>query len=86
MDGISGGWKLPTAGFYFGGYDFGVTAGSMHMARVSGHYLSYECPGTYLAMFQCSFEHPELIIGMICAGDYRKRCTKGVLLHMNGVF
>ena len=51
MDGICGGWKLPPAGFYFGGYDFGVTAGSMHMARVSGHYLSYECPGTYLAMF-----------------------------------
>lgn len=35
---------------------------------------------------QCSFEHPELIIGMICVGDYRKRCTNGVLLHMNGVF
>lgn len=35
---------------------------------------------------QCSFEHPELLIGMICVGDYRKRCTKGVLLHMNGVF
>ena len=51
MDGISGGWKLPTAGFYRGGYDFGVTAGSMHMARVSGHYLSYECPGTYLNFF-----------------------------------
>lgn len=35
----------------FGDYDSGVIAGSMHMARVSGHYLSYECPGTYLAMF-----------------------------------
>ena len=28
-----------------------VIAGSMHMARVSGHNLGYECPGTYLAMF-----------------------------------
>ena len=35
---------------------------------------------------QCSFEHPELIIGMICVGYYRKRCTNSVLLHINGVF
>ena len=39
-----------TAGL-FGDYDFGVIAGSMHMARVSRHYLSFECLGTYLAMF-----------------------------------
>ncbi|MDE6521905.1 MAG: hypothetical protein K2L17_03720 [Muribaculaceae bacterium] len=36
---------------WFGDYDFGVIAGSMHMARVSRHYLSFECLGTYLAMF-----------------------------------
>ena len=42
---------LPTAGFYHGDYDFGVIAGSMHMARVSRHNLSYECPGTYLIFF-----------------------------------
>ncbi len=41
---------------FYGNYDFGVIAGSMHMARVSGHNLSYECPGTYLAML-CSGEH-----------------------------
>ena len=36
---------------FFGDYDFGVIAGSMHMARVSGHNIGYECTGTYLAMF-----------------------------------
>ena len=51
MDGISGGWKLPTAGFYFGGYDFGVTAGSMHMARVLCSKFNFVLRKTYLAMF-----------------------------------
>ena len=36
---------------FYGDYDFGVIAGSMHMARVSRHNLRYECLGTYLAMF-----------------------------------
>lgn len=26
------------------------------MARVSGHHLGYECPGTYLAMHVCASE------------------------------
>lgn len=45
------GWKLPTAGFENGDDDFGVRP-TYHIARVSGHNLIYECPGTYLAMFQ----------------------------------
>ena len=36
---------------FFGDYDFGVIAGSMHMARVMRHYLGFECLMTYLAMF-----------------------------------
>lgn len=33
-----------------GAYDFGVSAGSMHMAMVSRHYIRYECLGTYLVV------------------------------------
>ena len=44
-------WCMTAPQVFFGDYDFGVIAGSMHMARVSGHNLGYECPGTYLAMF-----------------------------------
>lgn len=38
-----------------GAYDFGVSAGSMHMAMVSRHYIRYECLGTYLNFFYVAY-------------------------------
>ena len=41
---------MPTVGFLYGDYDFGVIA-TLNIARVMRHKLNFACLITYLAMF-----------------------------------